>query len=103
MCRLDESEYEVPHYNPERIIPKYKVAAGVALGQSFLEAGYVDESIDTLKDLIEGYEIKNDTKFTEMTYWYGRALEKKGEIPAAQKAYSAVAQSNFNYRDVQAR
>jgi len=53
--------------------------------------------------VLEGYEIKNDNKYTEMQYWYGRALEKKGDVQSALKAYSGVAQSNFNYRDVQAR
>jgi hypothetical protein len=38
-----------------------------------------------------------------MSYWYGGALEKKGDVQAALKAYSGVAQANFNYRDVLAR
>ena len=38
-----------------------------------------------------------------MTYWYGRSLEEKGERPLAAKAYSQVAQWNFNYRDTQVR
>jgi hypothetical protein len=38
-----------------------------------------------------------------MTYVYGRALEIKKEIQSAIKAYSQVAQWNFNYKDVQAR
>jgi tetratricopeptide (TPR) repeat protein len=98
--RYDEA---IPIFQKSRDDPKYKIASAVALGQSFLEAGFVDEAVDTLKDVLEGYEIKNDTKYTEMTYWYGRALEKKGDVQAALKAYSGVAQSNFNYRDVQAR
>src|SRR5262249_35142903 len=98
--RYDEA---IPIFQQSRSDPKYKIASSVALGQSFLEAGFVDEAVDTLKDVLEGYEIKNDTKYTEMQYWYGRALEKKGDVPAALKAYSGVAQANFNYRDVQAR
>jgi hypothetical protein len=31
------------------------------------------------------------------------ALEEKKDVPAAIKAYSTVAQADFNYRDVQAR
>ena len=98
--RFDEA---IPVFQNSRNDPKFKVPSTVALGQAFLEAGFVDEAVDTLKDLIEHYEIKNDTKYIEMMYWYGRALEKKGDAQPALKAYSGVAQANFNYRDVQAR
>ncbi len=100
LARYDEA---IPIFQQARSDPKYKVASAVALGQCFLEAGFVDEAVDTLKDILDSYEIKNDAKYTEMQYWYGRALEKKNDIPTALKAYSSVAQSNFNYRDVQAR
>lgn len=98
--RYDEA---IPIFQQARNDPKFKVAATVGLGRSFLDAGFVDEAIETLKDLIESYEVKNDTKFTNMTYWYGRSLEKKGDTQAALKAYSSVAMANFNYLDVQAR
>ena len=47
--------------------------------------------------------IKGDEKSIDMNYWYGRALEAKGDAASAIKAYSQVAQMNFNYRDVQVR
>ena len=62
------------------------------LGRAFLDAGYVHEAIDTLRDLIESYELKGDTKSIDMTYWYGRALEQKGDMQTALQAYSRVAQ-----------
>jgi hypothetical protein len=68
-----------------------------------LEAGYVDEAVDTLAVVINEYAAKGDAKSIEMTYIYGRALEMKKENQAALKAYSQVAQWNFNFRDVQAR
>ena len=73
------------------------------LGRSFLNAGYAEEAVDTLRDVIESYAIKGDERSIDMHYWYGRALEGKGDIPTALKAYSQVAQWKFNYRDVQAR
>jgi hypothetical protein len=39
----------------------------------------------------------------EMYYWWGRALEQIGDRATAQKAFSQVAQWDFNYRDVQVR
>jgi tetratricopeptide (TPR) repeat protein len=98
--RYDEA---IPIFQQSRADPKFKVQSSIALGRAFLEADFVDEAADTFKDLIEGYEIKNDAKYTEMLYWYGRALEKKNDVDGALKAYSAVAQANFNYMDVQAR
>ena len=59
--------------------------------------------MDTLKASIEEYELKGDEKSKDMFYWYARALQEKGDIPAAIKALSQVAQWDFNYRDVQTR
>jgi hypothetical protein len=63
----------------------------------------VDEAVDTIKVIIDDYPTKGDERSREMTYWYARALEEKKELPTAMKAYSQVAQWDFNYRDVQAR
>ncbi len=38
-----------------------------------------------------------------MYYWYGLATEQQGDHATALKAFSQVAQWDFNYRDVQAR
>ncbi|HEY7090190.1 MAG TPA: hypothetical protein VH518_18985, partial [Tepidisphaeraceae bacterium] len=83
--------------------PKIKVEASIFLGCSFLEAGFVDEAADTLRALIEDYQLKGDTKSKEMYYWYARALEARNETQPSLKAYSQVAQWDFNYKDVQAR
>jgi tetratricopeptide (TPR) repeat protein len=100
---LGRHDEAIPIFQQSRSDPKFRVESSIALGRSFLDAEFVDEAIDTFKDLIDGYEIKNDAKYTSMLYWYGRSLEKKNDIDAALKAYSAVAQANFNYLDVQAR
>ena len=59
--------------------------------------------MDTLRGAIEEYALKGDQKSKEMHYWFGRALERKNDNPAAIKCFSQVAQWDFNYRDVQAR
>jgi tetratricopeptide (TPR) repeat protein len=98
--RFDEA---IPVFQNARQDPKYRVDATLLLGRAFMEAGFTDEAVDTLRDAIEAYPVKGDNKSIDMTYYYGRALEAKGDVPAALKAYSQVAQWNFNYRDVQAR
>jgi tetratricopeptide (TPR) repeat protein len=93
----------IPMFQQVRNDPKYRVDAGIYLGQAFLGAEFIEEAIDTLKGIIDEYQLKGDDRSKRMTYWYARALEQKGEIPDAIKAYSQVAMMEFNYRDVQAR
>jgi tetratricopeptide (TPR) repeat protein len=83
--------------------PKLKVDAGVMLGKSFLQAGFVDEAAETLQGLIDEYQLKGDEKSKDMYYWQGRALEEKGAADLAMKRYSQVAQWEFMYLDVQSR
>ena len=101
--QLGQYHEAIPVFQQVRSDPKYRVAASVLLGQAFLAAGFVDEAVDTLKGSIDEYPGRGDEKSLEMFYWYARGLEEKGDTAAAIKAYSQVAQWNFNYRDVQGR
>ncbi len=83
--------------------PKLRTDASIALGRAFLEAEFVDEAVDTFKNLTETYQITGDAKSKLIWYWYGRTLEKRGDGPDAIKCYSRVAQWEFNYLDVQHR
>lgn len=93
----------IPAFQQARSDPKYRFEAGTYLGQAFLQAEFVDEAIDTLKALIDGYELRGDDKSKEMYYWYGLANERKNDNATAIKAYSQIAQWDFTYRDVQER
>ena len=103
LFKLRRFDDAIPIFQQVRQDPKYRTDSAVALGRAFMEAGFMDEASDTLRDVIETYQLKGDPKSIDMTYWYGRALEAKGDPATALKAYSQVAQWNFNYRDVQAR
>jgi len=98
--RFDEA---IPIFQNARQDPKYKIEASILLGRAFMEAGFPDEAVDTLREANEAYQVKGDQKSIDMTYYYARALENKGDIATAIKQYSQVAQWNFNYRDVQVR
>jgi tetratricopeptide (TPR) repeat protein len=100
---LGRHDEAIPVFQHVRNDPKYKVEATTLLGRAFLESKFVEEAVDTLKTSIEDYQLKGDEKSKDMYFWYGRALEEKGDTPAAIKAYSQVAQWDFNYRDVQSR
>jgi tetratricopeptide (TPR) repeat protein len=103
LFELGQFDEAIPMFQQVRMDPKYRVEAGALLGRAFLDAGFVDESVDTMRGITEEYQVRGDDKSKEIFYWYARALEAHGDNPTALKAYSQVAQWDFNYRDVQAR
>lgn len=103
LFQLERYDEAIPVFQHVRNDPKYRVDATSFLGRAFLHNQYVEEAVDTLKASIEEYQLRGDDKSKEMYYWYARALEEKADIPSALKAYSQVAQWDFNYRDVQMR
>src|SRR5262249_6195413 len=103
MYELGRFDEAIPILQNVRQDPKYRNEAGVMLGRAFMDAGFVDEAVDTLREVTDAYQIKGDEHSIDMTYHYARALEAKGDTPLALKQYSQVAQWNFNYRDVQVR
>lgn len=100
---LGRHDEAIPVFQHVRNDPKYRVEATTLLGRAFLESKFVEEAAETLKTSIEEYQLKGDEKSKDMFYWYARALEEKGDTQAAIKAYSQVAQWDFNYRDTQVR
>lgn len=102
---FDLSQYDeaIPLFQQVRMDPKYRVESGILLGRAFLEANFVDEAVDTMRGITDEYQIRGDDKSKDIFYWYGRSLEAHGDNPAALKAFSQVAQWDFNFRDVQAR
>jgi tetratricopeptide (TPR) repeat protein len=100
---LGRFQEAIPLFQQARQDPKLRVDSSTNLGRAFLDAGFLDEAVDTLRETIESYELRGDPRSKEMYYWYGRSLEQKGDAQAALRGYSQVAQWDFNYRDVQVR
>jgi TolA-binding protein len=103
LFRLEKYQQAIPVLQQVRSDPKYRIVAGILLGRAFLGDGFVDEAVDTLESIVKEYQFLGDQKSIEMNYYYGRALEQKGDKEGANHAYSRVAQWDFNYRDVQQR
>jgi thioredoxin-like negative regulator of GroEL len=103
LFELERYDEAIPRLQESLSDAKVRTDATLYLGRAFLEAGFNEEASDTLKGLIEAYQVRGDNKSKDMHYWYGRALEAKGDMPLAIKNYSQVAQWDFNYRDVQTR
>lgn len=71
---------------------KYRYPAGVGLGRSFLEAGFVQEAVETLASVINAYPIKGDEiHATIMT-------RKKLEIRATLSACASIRQQHMPAR-----
>lgn len=100
---LGEYQEVIPLLQQVRTDPKHRIVASIYLGRAFLSAGFADEAVDTLKAAIDEYPARGDERSIQMFYWYARALEEKTDNEPAIKAYSQVAQWNFNYSDVQIR
>jgi len=103
MFALRQFQDVIPVFQQVRNDPKYRASAGTLLGRAFYEASFFEEASETLKSVIDEYAARGDEKSKDMTYWYGRALEAKGDEQTAIKQYSLVAQWDFKYKDVQER
>ncbi len=103
MFWLGQYQDVIPVLQQVRHSPQYKAMAGTLLGRAFLEAGFGDEAVDTIKSVIDDYPTRGDERYKDMLYYYGRALEAKGDNAVALKQYSLVAQIEFKYKDVQER
>src|SRR5690606_10301615 len=103
MFMLRQFDEAIPMLQQARQDPKSRTEATIYLGRAFLEAGFGDEAADTLKTMIDDYQLRGDDLSKEMYYWYGVSLQQKGETEGAIKAFSQVAQWDFTYRDVQSR
>ncbi|MEM8873779.1 MAG: hypothetical protein AAGD32_05910 [Planctomycetota bacterium] len=93
----------IPMFQQSQTDAKVRKDSRLMLGKSFLEAGFVEEAVDTLGKLLEETDSKTDARGLDLQYWYGRSLEENGDFEPAAKAYSSVAQTDFNYRDVRQR
>jgi tetratricopeptide (TPR) repeat protein len=98
--RFDEA---IPVFQHAANDPKIKIDSSSWLGRSFYEAGYHDEAAQILESAINDYPVRNDDRSKDMFYWRARALEATGDVDAAIKLYSQLAQWQFNYLDVQTR
>lgn len=100
---LERYQDAIALFQQARNDPKLRVDASTYLGRAFMACGFGEEAVETLKGTIDEYELRGDARSKELFYWYGNAMELKGDAAAALKSYSLLVQWDFNYRDVQAR
>jgi tetratricopeptide (TPR) repeat protein len=81
--------------------PRHHLSAMSYLGQAFEAKGWLREAGETYGRALEG-EISED-RAKELRYNLGGVMEKMGQLVEAMEQFSAVAQADYNYRDVRER
>ncbi len=98
--RYDEA---IPCFQAAKKDPKYKIQAMNKIGLCFFVKGWFADAVDTLKEAVEEYEIKDDDIAKELRYNLARAYEQNGQNELALELYRRIAQIDFSYKDVKAR
>ena len=73
------------------------------LGQCFFKKKWYPDAIDVYTRALQSPDAVVGTIGKELQYNLGRAYQAAGQVGQAAKAYSAVAQIDFLYKDVRQR
>ncbi|HBG28483.1 MAG TPA: hypothetical protein DDX75_15455 [Phycisphaerales bacterium] len=98
--RFDDA---IPFMQAARKDPKNKINAMNKIGLCFFVKGWFNDAVDTLKEAVESYEIKDNDIAKELRYNLARAYEQQGNMETALELYRRIAQIDFSYKDVKAR
>jgi tetratricopeptide (TPR) repeat protein len=81
--------------------PRRQRLAMTYLGQAFAKKGWYTEAAETFERALEMELTEEQSK--ELRYYLGDALENMGQYKKAQEQFSAVAQTDYNFKDVRDR
>ncbi len=81
--------------------PRRHVRSLLMLGQAFTKKEWYHEAVETFSRCLESEMTEERSK--EVRYHLADVLEKLGKFAEAQEHYSAVAQMDYNYKDVRER
>jgi len=81
--------------------PRRKVMVANFLGQSFMKKQWWQEAIDTFEKVLATDIPEDRTK--DIRYYLATCYENQGDLKHAEENYSAIAQIDFNYKDVRER
>ncbi|MDP6047271.1 MAG: hypothetical protein QGG25_16805 [Phycisphaerae bacterium] len=81
--------------------PRRHLTAMSYLGQAFEAKGWMREASETYARALETEMTEDRAK--DLRYHLGNALEKMGKLIEAREQFSAVAQADFNFKDVRQR
>ncbi len=103
LMRNQRYDQAIPFLQEARKEPKHKMSAMNKIGLCFFMKGWFNDAIDTLKQAVDEYEIKDDDIAKDLRYNLARAYEQQGNIDQALELYRRLAQLDFSYKDVRTR
>jgi tetratricopeptide (TPR) repeat protein len=103
LMRNQRYDQAIPMFQAARKDPKHKIMAMNKIGLCFFVKGWFNDAIDTLKEAMEIYEIKDNDIAKDLRYNLARTYEQNGQKDEALELYRRIAQVDFSYKDVRAR
>lgn len=90
--------------------PKHRATSHEFLGSCYLQKGWFEEAIDTLRQGIEAHPATDDRLAMDLRYLLMEALDRSArknsnveQAKEAQKTASQILQTDINYRDIRER
>jgi len=103
LMRNQKYDQAIPYLQEAKKEPKHKISAMNKIGLCFFMKGWFSDAIDTLKQAINEYEIKDNDIAKDLRYNLARAYEQQGSTDQALELYRKLAQLDFSYKDVKAK
>ena len=103
LMRNQKYDQAIPYLQEAKKELKHKISAMDKIGLCFFMKGWFSDAIDTLKQAIQEYEIKDDGLAKDLRYNLARAYEQHGDTEQALELYRRLAQLDFRYKDVRAK
>ena len=103
LMRNQKYDEAIPYLQEARKEPRHKISAMNKIGLCFFMKEWFSDAIDTLKQAIREYEIKDDGLAKDLRYNLARTYEQQGNTEEALELYRRLAQLDYSYKDVKAK
>ncbi len=98
--RFDDA---IPLFQHSQVDGRCRFESRLYLGRCFLEKGFSDQAVGTLRSALEEVESVSSKMALELQYWLARGLEAANQLSEARKTYGDLIQLDYNYRDARRR
>jgi tetratricopeptide (TPR) repeat protein len=103
LMRNQRYDQAIPFLQEAKKEPRHKISAMNKIGLCFFMKGWFSDAIDTLKQAVEEYEIKDNDIAKDLRYNLARAYEQQGNTEESLELYRRLAQLDYSYKDVRAK
>lgn len=103
LFKAKEYDEAIPLFQQAQSDGRHRVECRVYLGRCFLEKGFSDQAVETLRAALAEMETTSTDAAKELQYWLGRAYEVAGQNDDAKKTYGQLIQLDYNFKDARKR